>query len=325
MATDIRLKESLPEITESIVETYTQCRRTNHLGHEPLPSRDAIAAILADLMDILYPGFYRRQNLHMGNVEYHVGDLVDGLHDQLTQQIARVLRHESGRVSGAVVSGESSATSLADFEALAQQKAIDFLRKLPDLRFVLEEDVQAAFEGDPAAKGTHEIVFCYPGLEAVTVYRLAHELLLLDVPLIPRMMTEYAHSKTGIDIHPGARIDRSFFIDHGTGVVIGETCDIGKRVKLYQGVTLGALSFPRDPEGNIIRGKKRHPTLDDDVVVYANATILGGETVIGHHAVIGSSVWLTHSVPPYTSVSLEKPSLRIRGQAVVLPEAHFEI
>jgi serine O-acetyltransferase len=157
------------------------------------------------------------------------------------------------------------------------------------------------------------IIFCYPGLEAVTIYRLAHELLLLGVPLIPRMMAEYAHSKTGIDIHPGARIGPSFFIDHGTGVVIGETCDIGSHVKLYQGVTLGALSFPRDSHGNIIRGMKRHPTLEDDVVVYANATILGGETVIGHHAVIGSNVWLTHSVEPNTVVSLEKPSLRIKG------------
>src|SRR5262249_14368504 len=161
---------------------------------------------------------------------------------------------------------------------LAQQRAVDLLRRLPGLRTLLDKDVQAAFEGDPAAKSYPEIIFCYPGLEAVTVYRIAHELLLLGVPLIPRMMTEHAHSQTGIDIHPGARIGPSFFIDHGTGVVIGETCDIGTHVKLYQGVTLGALSFPRDAAGNIIRGMKRHPTLEDDVVVYANATILGGDT-----------------------------------------------
>jgi serine O-acetyltransferase len=237
----------------------------------------------------------------MGNVEYHVGDLVDGLHDKLTEQICRALRHDCEEGSSPI-----------DLEALAQQKAVDMLRRLADLRMVLEQDVQAAFEGDPAAKSYHEIVFCYPGLEAVTIYRIAHELLLLDVPLIPRLMTEYAHSKTGIDIHPGARIGPRFFIDHGTGVVIGETCDIGAQVKLYQGVTLGALSFPRDAEGNIIRGMKRHPTLEDQVVVYANATILGGDTVVGHHAVIGSSVMLTHSVDPYTVVSLEKPSLRIK-------------
>src|SRR5437899_8132264 len=302
MATDVRLKETLPEITEAIVATYTECHHTNHLGHTPLPSREVIPEILDDMLDILYPGFVRRQNLHMGNVEYHVGDLSDGLHDKLTQQIARALRHD--------YDGD---LAQIDFEALAQQKAIDLLKCLADLRLVLEEDVQAAFVGDPAAKSFHEIIFCYPGLEAVTTYRIAHELLLLGVPLIPRMMTEHAHFKTGIDIHPGARIGPSFFIDHGTGVVIGETCDIGAHVKLYQGVTLGALSFPRDTDGNIIRGMKRHPTLEDEVVVYANATILGGETVVGHHAVIGSNVWLTHSVDPHTVVSLEKPSLRIKG------------
>ena len=302
MATDIRLKEALPEITDAIVATYTECSHINHLGHKPLPSREAIVDILADLMDILYPGFVRRQNLHMGNVEYHVGDLLDGLHDKLTQQIARALRHDYCRE-----------TPQIDFEAMAQQKTMEFLRRLPEVRGVLELDAQAAFVGDPAAKNYHEIIFCYPGLEAVTVYRVAHELLVLGVPLIPRMMTEYAHSKTGIDIHPGARIGSSFFIDHGTGVVIGETCDIGANVKLYQGVTLGALSFPRDADGNIIRGMKRHPTLEDEVVVYANATILGGDTVIGHHAVIGSNAWLTQSVPPHTVVSLEKPSLRMKG------------
>jgi serine O-acetyltransferase len=312
MATDIRLKEALPQITEALVATYTECSRINHLGHRPLPSREAIVEILADLMDVLYPGFVRRQNLHIRNVEYHVGDLVDGLHDKLTQQIGRALLHEQEE-SDKQADAPPAAIRPVDFEALAQQKTIDFLNRLPELRKQLELDVQAALEGDPAAKSYSEIIFCYPGVEAVTVYRLAHELLLLGVPLIPRMMTEFAHSKTGIDIHPGARIGASFFIDHGTGVVIGETCDIGSHVKLYQGVTLGALSFPRDAAGNIIRGMKRHPTLEDDVVVYANATILGGDTVIGHHAVIGSSVWLTHSVEPYAVVSMEKPSLRIRG------------
>jgi serine O-acetyltransferase len=302
MATDVRLKEALPEIIDALVATYTECGYTNHLDHKPLPSREAVVEILADLFEILYPGFGRRQNLHMGNVEYHVGDLIDGLHDKLTRQIARALRHDYDQENARI-----------DFEPVAQQKTLEMLKRLPELRLVLEQDVEAAYVGDPAAKNFHEIIFCYPGLEAVTVYRIAHELLLLGVPLIPRIMTEYAHSKTGIDIHPGARISRSFFIDHGTGVVIGETCDIGARVKLYQGVTLGALSFPRDADGKIIRGMKRHPTLEDDVVVYANATILGGETVIGHHAVIGSSVWLTHSVDPHTVVSLEKPSLRMKG------------
>jgi serine O-acetyltransferase len=316
MATDIRVKEALPEITDAIVATYAECGRSSHLGHKPLPSREAIIEILTDLFELLYPGYGRRQNLHIGNVEYHVGDLIDGLHDKLIDQIARTLRHEHE------CEGDGSPV---DFEAVAQQKTVEFLRRLPDLRGVLELDVEAAFVGDPAAKNYQEVIFCYPGLEAVTVYRIAHELLLLGVPLIPRMMTEHAHSKTGIDIHPGARIGRSFFIDHGTGVVIGETCDIGDRVKLYQGVTLGALSFPRDASGNIIRGMKRHPTLEDDVVVYANATILGGDTTIGHHAVIGSSVWLTHSVVPYTVVSLEKPSLRIKGPDTIEKGLPYQI
>jgi len=302
MATDIRLKESLPEVTEALVATYAECSGIHHLGHTSLPNREAIVDILADLLDILYPGYGRRQNLHMGNVEYHVGDLLDGLHDKLTQQIARAIRHDH----------DINFPQL-DFEAMGQMKAIEFLRRLPEIRAVLEKDVEAAYRGDPAAKSLHEIVFCYPGIEAVTTYRIAHELLMMEVPLIPRMMCEVSHAKTGIDIHPGARIGPGFFIDHGTGVVIGETCDLGANVKIYQGVTLGALSFPRDAQGNIIRGRKRHPTLEDNVVVYANATILGGETVVGHHAVVGSSVWLTHSVEPYTVVLMEKPSLRMKG------------
>src|SRR5581483_4757745 len=222
------------------------------------------------------------------------------------QQVSRALRHEQEYAPPDAHVG-------VDLEALAQQKTVELLRRLPEVRLLLDHDVQAAYEGDPAAKSYHEIIFCYPGMEAVTIYRIAHELLLLGVPLIPRMMAEIAHARTGIDIHPGARIGPGFFIDHGTGVVIGETCDIGRNVKLYQGVTLGALSFPRDAAGNIIRGMKRHPTLEDEVVVYANATILGGDTVIGHHTVIGSSVWLTHSVAPHTVVTMEKPSLRIKG------------
>jgi serine O-acetyltransferase len=295
--------------------TYAECSHINHLGHRPLPSREAVVEILDDLEEILFPGFARRQNLHLGNVEYHVGDLIDGLHDKLSKQIARALRHDCDPGSEA-----------SDLDTVAHEKTIALLKKLPALRRVLEQDAVAAFVGDPAAKSHHEIVYCYPGLEAVVVYRIAHELLLLGVPLIPRMMTEHAHSKTGIDIHPGARIGPGFFIDHGTGVVIGETCDIGNNVKLYQGVTLGALSFPRDAEGNIIRGVKRHPTLEEGVVVYANATILGGETIVGHHAVVGSSVWLTQSVEPYTVVTLEKPSLRIKApESRHTPSMFYEI
>jgi len=304
MATDIRLKEALPELTDRIVGTYTEFSKINHLGHSSLPSTEAVVEIIEDLKEVLYPGYGRRQNLHLGNVAFHVGDIVDGLHDKLTEQIARALRHEC-----------SAAELEEDFQGMGQQRTMQFLDRLPDVRAILADDVQAAYDGDPAAKSLHEIIFCYPGVEAVTIYRIAHELHLLDIPLISRMMTEYAHRKTGVDIHPGARIGRSFFIDHATGVVIGETTDIGDRVKLYQGVTLGALSFPKDADGNILRGMKRHPTIEDEVVIYANATILGGKTVIGHHAVVGSNVWLTDSVAPYTVVSMEKPSLRFKDSS----------
>ncbi len=290
MATDIRIKEALPELTDRLVENYGQQDTITHLGHCPLPSYDVIVEIIESLKDILYPGYRRRNGLHMGNVTYHVGEVIDRLHDQLTEQIARALRHEAGR--DAACAPEQK----ADFEALGQAKAMAFLQQLPALRDGLALDVQAAYDGDPACKSLDEVIFCYPGLEAISVYRLAHLLHELGVPLMPRIMTEWAHSRTGIDIHPAARIGRYFFIDHGTGVVIGETTDIGDWVKLYQGVTLGALSFATDAEGNLVRGTKRHPTIEDHVVVYANATVLGGKTVIGHHSVVGSSVWITSSV-----------------------------
>lgn len=308
MASDLRRKEQLPDLTDRIVETYTQVGTINYLGHSPLPRYEVIVSAVEDLKDIIYPGYRRREGLHIGNVTYHVGDLIDGLHDKLTTQIARALMHDD-RVSG----NQESLADKVDYEAKAQAIAIEFLERIPDLRRMLATDVQAAYDGDPACKSHDEVIFCYPGLEAVTVYRLAHELYEMQVPFIPRMMAEWAHKETGIDIHPGAKIGHHFFIDHGTGVVIGETCEIGDHVKLYQGVTLGALSFPTDEGGNIIRGVKRHPTIEDHVVVYASATILGGKTVIGHHSVIGSSVWLTSGVEPRTTVTMEKPRLRIRG------------
>jgi serine O-acetyltransferase len=189
---------------------------------------------------------------------------------------------------------------------LAFQRTNELLRKVPQIRETLKTDIQAAYDGDPAAKSFEEVVISYPYIDAITIHRIAHELYLMDVPLIPRMMSEYAHSKTGIDIHPGAEISEYFFIDHGTGVVIGETAVIGKRVKIYQGVTLGALSFPKDERGQIIRDKKRHPTLEDDVTVYAEATILGDIT-IGKGAVVGGNVWIRESVPSGTVVAISKP------------------
>lgn len=311
MATDIRLKETeLQAVTDQLVESYTACGRLHHLGHDPLPSRDAVAGILADLCEVLFPGYGRRQNLHVGNIAYYVGDLVSSLHDKLTEQVTRALKHD-----------RCPDDADYDCEAEAQHKALALLHRLPAVRDTLEADVEAAFRGDPAAKSHHEIIFCYPGLHAIAVYRLAHELYRMKVPYITRMMTEAAHAATGIDIHPGATIGPGFFIDHGTGVVIGETCEIGRNVKLYQGVTLGALSFDRDDDGNLVHGAyKRHPTLRDDVVVYANATILGGQTVVGEGAVIGSNVWITKSVEPFAVVVLDNPAHKVKRAG--LPGKH---
>jgi serine O-acetyltransferase len=304
MASDLSRKQQLPALTDRIVDTYLELGTINHLGHCALPKFEVVIDIIQDLKDILYPGFRRRERLHMGNITYHVGDLIDGLHDRLTEQIARALQHND----------EPTKDRNTDYETLGQALTLQFLHRLPEVRRKLATDAQAAFDGDPACRNLEEVILCYPGLEAITVYRLAHELHVLKVPFIPRMMTEWAHHRTGIDIHPGATIGEYFFIDHGTGVVIGETCQIGNHVKLYQGVTLGSLSFPRDAEGGLIRGQKRHPTIQDRVVIYASATVLGGDTVIGNDSVIGSSVWLTHSVEPFTTVTMEKPRLRMRAE-----------
>ncbi|MEZ6045335.1 MAG: serine acetyltransferase [Planctomycetaceae bacterium] len=308
MATDFRRKEQLPELTDALVSTYTELSRINHLGHCPLPSTEAVIEIAQDLKEVIFPGYRRRQNLHIGNITYHIGDLIDGLHDKLTLQIARALRHDFQLTHEVGCSEEMK----QDFEAMGQKKALAFLERLPDIRRLLDCDAQAAYDGDPAAKSIDEIIFCYPGLEAITIHRIAHELYKLDVPLIPRVLAEWSHANTGIDIHPGAEIGPFFFIDHGTGVVIGETCEIASYVKIYQGVTLGALSFDHDDEGRLVRDQKRHPTIEEHVVLYANATVLGGNTVVGAHSVIGASVSLTKSIPPHTQVTIEKPQLRFR-------------
>ncbi len=327
MSSDFLLKEQLPRLTEKIVATYHDLSSINHLGHCPLPRYDVVISILNDLKDILYPGYRRREGLHLGNVTYHVGDLIDGLHDKLTTQIARALIHERRAGQSPLPGNSPPCDEAPDYEAKGQAMAIAFLERLPDVRRILANDVQAAYDGDPAVTNLDEIIFCYPGLEAVTVYRLAHELHLLGVPFIPRMMTEWAHAETGIDIHPSAVIGEHFFIDHGTGVVVGATCEIGDRVKIYQGVTLGAVSFPTDGNGQLLRGAKRHPTIEDRVVIYANATVLGGKTIIGHDAVIGSSVWVTSSVEPNTTVLMEKPRLRMRSESSeeLTPEANYDI
>ena len=291
-------REEIPEIVDQLVFSCGRADCFDHVGPEPIPSRAAVVDILKRIRSMLYPGYFIPARVDQVNVRYYFGQEATALFETFSEQIALAIRHECIRHNQACTHCDER----------GQQTAIDFLRSLPELRNLLATDVRAAYEGDPAAKSFDEIIFSYPGLFAITVYRIAHWLHHQDVPMIPRIMTEYAHSRTGIDIHPGAHIGESFFIDHGTGVVIGETTEIGKRVRLYQGVTLGALSLSRK-ECEELRNQKRHPTIEDDVIVYANATVLGGRTVLGARSVIGGNVWLTESVPPDTEVFLKKPEL----------------
>jgi serine O-acetyltransferase len=271
-------------------------RRTPH--DQPLPSRDVVIELSEALRSVLFPGYFGFPDLRVESVPYHVGSTLDRIQHTLEEQIKR----------GLCFSCLGDKECLPACDRRSRTITRKFLSRLPDVQRLLITDVRAAFEGDPAASSPDEVIFCYPGLQAITSYRLAHELHQLGVPLIPRMITEHAHSITGIDIHPGADIGEKFFIDHGTGVVIGETCVIGSGVRIYQGVTLGALSLPL-AAGDQFRGKKRHPTIEDEVIVYSGATILGGDTVIGARAVIGGNVWLTESVPPDTRVVMEAPRL----------------
>ena len=303
---NFELLSRLPLLTDKIIESYRSNTRTHHLDHCPLPNRKAVVDVIHDLLEIVSPGYRSRDRLNLANAPYHVGNLTNRLLESLTVQISRAFCH--GTRSADICTPDKRES----FLKLGEEKAVRFLEQIPAIREMLAKDVEAAYEGDPACQSYDEVIFCYPGLLAISIYRLAHALDHLQVPLIPRMMSEWAHGQTGIDIHPKAEIGDHFFIDHGTGVVIGETCVIGNWVKLYQGVTLGALSFPKDKTGQLVRGKKRHPTIDDNVVIYANATVLGGETRIGKNAVIGSNVWLVYSVAPNTTVTIEKPNLVVK-------------
>ncbi len=291
-------EERLKDAIEAMVASCSDEKTINHVGAALIPSKTEIINILGILQDLLFPGFFGRQELSPATVAYHLGEEMIKLYEMLSAQISRSIRHECRRMDSLCVRCVQK----------GWEEALLFIEKLPALRGLLARDVKAHYDGDPASKSLDEIVFCYPGLYAIFVYRVAHELFIRNIPLMPRIMTEHAHSLTGIDIHPGATIGTDFFIDHGTGVVVGETTTIGNRVRIYQGVTLGALSVPRGSEGgNALRGRKRHPTIEDDVTIYAQATILGGEAVIGARSVIGGNVWLTSSVAPDTTVLIETP------------------
>jgi len=283
--------DRLRAITREIVATYGASPiPAHHIDPErKLPSRQAVVRILENLFAVLYPGFYGVQHLTAENVEYHVGALLDDVAADLYEQVFLTYQFDEPEGDGRA----------ADRIRIAADEAVDrFFKRIPEVRRLLVLDCEAAMDGDPAARSFAEIIFAYPGFEAITIQRIAHEFWEIGMPLLARIMTEHAHAKTGIDIHPGAKIGESFFIDHGTGVVIGETTVIGSQVKIYQGVTLGALSFPKDARGRLLRDTKRHPTLCDKVVVYAGATILGGDTVIGEGAVIGGNTWVIESVRP---------------------------
>ncbi len=295
------MNDKIDQAARALAASYTGAGvKIHHLDRQPLPSHAETIRVLTTIHELLFPGYVGTQGLTGADLSIHVESRMAWLYEALTEQIERAINH-----------GQKLNTACTVAEIEAAECAAEFLSRLPGLRQTLASDVQAAYDGDPAAVCLDEIIFSYPGIYAVMVYRLAHELFKLRVPLIPRIMTEHAHRRTGIDIHPGTRIGSSFFIDHGTGVVIGGTAVIGDNVKLYQGVTLGAFSFDKDAAGQLIRNTKRHPTIEDDVVVYAGATILGGDTIIGHGSVIGGNVWLTHSVPPHTRVLQESPGLRI--------------
>lgn len=295
------MNEKLHQAMQELVESYTAGgTKIHHMDRQPLPSHAEIVRVLMTIHELLFPGYIGAQGLTGASLKFRVESRMTWLYEIMTEQIHRAIGHGKTAGDHCVVPDKEAADCAASF-----------LAELPRLREMLATDVEAAFEGDPAATCLDEIIFSYPSIYAVMVYRLAHVLHKMRVPLIPRIMTEHAHYRTGIDIHPGTQIGSHFFIDHGTGVVIGGTAVIGNNVKLYQGVTLGAFSFDKDSTGELIRNTKRHPTLEDDVVIYAGATILGGETVIGRGSVIGGNVWLTHSVPPGTRVLQESPNLRI--------------
>jgi serine O-acetyltransferase len=292
------IKARLPDIAEDIIESCSDQECYTHIDYEPIPSKEGVIDILNRLREILFPGYFSRGKVDPVNLKYTVGQSTASLFDKLSEQIYRSIRHDCLRYD----------QPCSECDEQGYQLALKFLETIPALRKALAADVRATYHGDPAAQSYDEVIFSYPGIFAITVYRIAHQLIKLGVPLLPRIMTEYAHSITGIDIHPAAKIGKSFVIDHGTGVVIGETTEIGDNVRIYQGVTLGALSIPKDASDQF-RGQKRHPTIEDDVIIYSGATILGGETVIGARSVIGGNVWLTESVPADTTVIIETPRL----------------
>ncbi len=290
-------KNKIGQLVSIMASSYRQQQNIIPQDSGPLPNRETIIQLAKQLRILLFPGYFGKKNFEGETGEYHIGELITTIYESLSEQMCFAFRHQTSRQD------DFNDNTLKE---KANRICFEFLQRIPTIREYVATDVQAAFDGDPAATSMDEIIFSYPGIFALSIHRLAHELYKLSVPLIPRILSEYSHNITGIDIHPGAEIGKYFFIDHGTGVVIGETTAIKNNVKLYQGVTLGALSTRG---GQSLRGVKRHPTLEDGVTVYSGASILGGETVIGSNVVIGSNAFITKSVPGGTKVSIKNPEL----------------
>lgn len=297
------IRKEMDIVLERLVDTKPGNPLTDHINKYPLPSSEMIISILWDILDIIFPGYYTTKEINDLNLKNFINSKINSIYEKLTVEIRKTII--LGQQFENKCCEQCSDLCMNKNEDKAVQLTMMLINKLENIREMVAKDVLAAFAGDPAAGDYSEVILSYPSIFAVTVHRVAHILYQAGVRYIPRMMSEYSHMRTGIDIHPGATIGENFFIDHGTGVVIGETCEIGNNVKLYQGVTLGALSFPRDNQGAIIKGKKRHPKIEDNVTIYAGATILGGDTVIGAGSTIGGNCWIISSLPPNSRVSVD--------------------
>jgi serine O-acetyltransferase len=291
----------LPALVDEIIKNYEAFGSMDHLEGKDLPSKKVAIEILEDLLTVFFPGYLGKTGITKSNIKYFLGNTLTSVYTRLTEEVEKSLKYICRKIKECP-------------EDICRERAKvivkELLEKIPEIRSLLSGDIEAAYNGDPAAVSAEEVILSYPCVLAITTYRIAHELYLHGVPLIPRIMSEHVHSQTGIDIHPGAKIGKNFFIDHGTGVVIGETAEIGDNVKIYQGVTLGALSFPKDEKGRLIRGRKRHPTVGNNVVIYSGATLLGAEAVVGDGVVIGGNVWITSRVASGTKITIARPELQ---------------
>ena len=295
----------LPTLVDEIMANYQTFGGMDHLEGRDLPSKKVVIEVLEDLFTILFPGYLGKAEITKANIKYHLGTTITSVYTRLTGEVEKTLKYICRKIS-------ECPQDVCRKRAEVVVK--ELLEKIPEIRAKLSGDIEAAYDGDPAAVSTEEVILSYPCVLAITTYRIAHELYLRGVPLIPRIMSEHVHSLTGIDIHPGAKIGQNFFIDHGTGVVVGETAEIGDNVKIYQGVTLGALSFPKDEKGRIIKGRKRHPTIGNNVVIYSGATLLGPDAIVGDNVVIGGNVWITSPVDPGTKITRGPSELKYKKE-----------